>query len=89
MAYDPNNLSAMCYANGATWWDYRTTMLDSAFWREEGYFDAANSLLRPGDFMVIRVMDYDTTRESIEVCFGGLCIVHRVRPHVVLSRVVS
>lgn len=52
MAYDPNHLSALTYANGFTLWHYRTPDLaidvDTA-----GYFNAAANMLRVGDFIFI------------------------------------
>lgn len=85
MAYDSNNLSAMSYANGATWWDYKNTdEWDGPL--SPGYFDAANAMLRPGDFMVIRRRMLDDS-DGHETCIGWLCIVHRVTPHVVLHRI--
>jgi len=50
MAYNPHNLSALCYANGFTLWHYKTP--DHPFdVREAGYFNGAASMLRVGDFM--------------------------------------
>jgi outer membrane protein assembly factor BamB len=50
MAYDPNNLSALTYANGFTLWHYRTpdVALDVD---SEGYFNPAAGMLRVGDFI--------------------------------------
>lgn len=51
MAYDPNNLSALAYANGFTLWHYRTT--DAATTVDtSGYFNAAANMLRIGDFII-------------------------------------
>jgi hypothetical protein len=51
MAYAPNNLSALAYANGFTLWHYKTPDLalevDTA-----GYFNAAATMLRAGDFIM-------------------------------------
>lgn len=50
MAYDPNNLSALTYANGFTLWHYKTvdgaSDIDST-----GYFNPAAGMLRVGDFI--------------------------------------
>ena len=51
MAYDPNNLSALTYANGFTLWHYKTpdstTTVDTS-----GYFNEAAGMLRVGDFIL-------------------------------------
>ena len=51
MAYQPQQLSALSYANGFTLWHYRTSDpaadVDTA-----GYFDAAVRMLRIGDFIL-------------------------------------
>ncbi|MGH6917856.1 MAG: hypothetical protein ACREJ0_09140 [Geminicoccaceae bacterium] len=51
MAYAPNNLSALAYANGFTLWHYKTPdpaiEVDTA-----GYFNGAASMLRAGDFIM-------------------------------------
>ena len=52
MAFRPENLSALSYANGFTLWHYRTTEpatdVDAT-----GYFNAAHNLLRVGDFVLL------------------------------------
>ena len=52
MAYKPENLSVLSYANGFTLWHYRTedaaTAVDTA-----GYFNAASKMLRVGDFIML------------------------------------
>jgi outer membrane protein assembly factor BamB len=51
MAYDPNNLSALAYANGFTLWHYKTT--DPAVDVDTtGYFNTASAMLRVGDFVL-------------------------------------
>jgi hypothetical protein len=50
MAYDPNNLSALTYANGFTLWHYKTPDADVAV-DTSGYFDEAAGMLRVGDFI--------------------------------------
>jgi hypothetical protein len=50
MAYNPANLSALSYANGFSLWHYRTS--DAAAEVDNiGYFNAANRMLRVGDFI--------------------------------------
>ncbi|NJO36281.1 MAG: hypothetical protein HC871_00130 [Rhizobiales bacterium] len=51
MAYDPNNLSALTYANGFTLWHYKTADL-AADVDTTGYFNDAASMLRIGDFIL-------------------------------------
>lgn len=51
MAYDPNNLSALAYANGFTLWHYRTSDLAVSV-DTVGYFNDAAAMLRAGDFIV-------------------------------------
>lgn len=51
MAYDPNNLSALTYANGFTLWHYKTVDL-AADVDTTGYFDEAAPMLRVGDFVL-------------------------------------
>jgi hypothetical protein len=51
MAYDPNNLSALSYANGFTLWHYKTPDL-SADIDTTGYFNEAANMLRIGDFIM-------------------------------------
>ena len=52
MAYKPENLSVLSYANGFTLWHYRTedaaTTVDNA-----GYFNIASKMLRIGDFVML------------------------------------
>jgi hypothetical protein len=51
MAYDPNNLSALAYANGFTLWHYKTA--DAAVIVDTtGYFNNATEMLRVGDFIM-------------------------------------
>ena len=51
MAYNPNDLSALSYANGFTLWHYKTadasTTVDTT-----GYFNEAAGMLRVGDFVM-------------------------------------
>lgn len=52
MAYRSKDLSAIAYANGFTLWHYRTG--DSAADVDNsGYFNAANRMLRVGDFIMM------------------------------------
>jgi outer membrane protein assembly factor BamB len=50
MAYAPNNLSALTYANGFTLWHYKTTDV-AAQVDSTGYFNPAAGMLRVGDFI--------------------------------------
>ncbi len=51
MAYNPNNLSALAYANGFTLWHYRTSDLAGSV-DTAGYFNNAAAMLRAGDFIM-------------------------------------
>ena len=51
MAYEPNNLSALAYANGFTLWHYKSSDL-SANIDTTGYFNDAANMLRVGDFIL-------------------------------------
>jgi hypothetical protein len=56
MAFDSAELSVLAYANGFTLWHYRTTDTDTDLLRAgDGYFAAANELLRPGDQIIANV----------------------------------
>jgi hypothetical protein len=52
MAYQPENLSALSYANGFTLWHYRTSDV-AADVDTAGYFDKAVRMLRVGDFILL------------------------------------
>ena len=52
MAYQPENLSALSYANGFTLWHYRTSDV-AADVDTAGYFDSAVRMLRVGDFILL------------------------------------
>jgi hypothetical protein len=52
MAYQPENLSALSYANGFTLWHYRTGDA-AADVDTTGYFDVAARMLRVGDFIFL------------------------------------
>lgn len=52
MAYQPENLSALSYANGFTLWHYRTSD-NSGDVDTAGYFDGAARMLRVGDFVFL------------------------------------
>jgi hypothetical protein len=54
MAYSPDNLSVLAYANGFTLWHYTTT--DSAAITDTtGYFNRAADMLRVGDMILANV----------------------------------
>lgn len=52
MAYTPENLSALAYANGFTLWHYKTADT-SGLVDTSGYFNEAANMLRVGDFVFI------------------------------------
>lgn len=52
MAYQPENLSALSYANGFTLWHYRTSDISGEV-DNTGYFDGAVRMLRIGDFVFL------------------------------------
>ena len=58
MAFDSAELSVLAYANGFTLWHYRTADTDADLLcagAGQGYFAAANELLRPGDQIIANV----------------------------------
>jgi hypothetical protein len=52
MSYDPNNLSALIYANGFTLWHYKTRDTQPEIFKP-GYFNEASRMLRVGDGILI------------------------------------
>ncbi len=52
MAYTPNNLSVLSYANGFTLWHYTTNDKPHQT-NTSGYFDGAADMLRVGDMLLI------------------------------------
>ncbi len=55
MAFDSAELSVLAYANGFTLWHYRTADIGTDLLSAgagNGYFAAANELLRPGDQII-------------------------------------
>jgi hypothetical protein len=62
MAYDASNLSALTYANGFTLWHYKTPDA-AADVDTSGYFNAAASMLRVGDFIFANA-NVDATMQS-------------------------
>jgi hypothetical protein len=52
VAFRPENLSAVSYANGFTLWHYRTPE-PAADLDTIGYFNAAATMLRSGDFLLV------------------------------------
>jgi hypothetical protein len=55
MAYNPAQMSALCFANGFTLWHYRTDDTLSAVY-SGGYFDRAASMVRIGDMIIVNAM---------------------------------
>jgi hypothetical protein len=70
MAYAPENLSVLSYANGFTLWHYRTedaaTVVDTA-----GYFDIAAKMLRVGDFIMLNAGLGTTPTHGMMVVVGN------------------
>ena len=63
MAYQPENLSALAYANGFTLWHYRTG--DEPHEVEgDGYFDGAVRMLRVGDAIMVNAGVDPTTHPA-------------------------
>lgn len=53
MAFKSANLSVLAYANGFTFWHYKSAGDANADMTGAGYFDAAADLLRPGDMVAL------------------------------------
>ncbi len=51
MAYDPNNLSVLAYANGFTLWHFASAD-SAAVVSTTGYFNSAADMLRTGDMIL-------------------------------------
>ncbi|HEX2524944.1 MAG TPA: hypothetical protein VHL31_01415 [Geminicoccus sp.] len=70
MAYKPENLSVLSYANGFTLWHYRTedaaTAVDTS-----GYFDVAAKMLRVGDFIMLNAGLGTTPTHGMMVVAGN------------------
>lgn len=83
MAYSPNNLSVLAYANGHTQWHYTTpdTMADVG---AIGYFDAASDMLRAGDMLMVNVED---DRDTASGCI--LLVTRNVVGKVGVARLVA
>ena len=87
MAYNPNNLSVLSYANGHTQWHYVTRARNDDPLHELSYFDPVQNMLRAGDVLIVSIIHTEPlagTNDTAEVDDGALCIVRRVKPHVVL-----
>jgi len=54
MAFNPQNLSVIAYANGFTLWHYTTTDLATTV-DSSGYFNSAAGMLRLGDMIFANV----------------------------------
>lgn len=56
MAYDPDNLSVISYANGFTLWHYRTTVdaITAVPTRNGAYLKPAHELIRSGDVIILQ-----------------------------------
>ncbi len=74
MAYNPQNLSAISYANGFTVWHYRTND-PSAEVFAPGYFAYSSAMLRDGDAIYLNVgprvglrfFSYNPASEQLEL----------------------
>jgi len=73
MAYDPNNLSALSYANGFTFWHYKTTDDDAGEVAAAGYFKDAAAMLRRGDFICVNA----ATRSGLLLVESSGCLTVR------------
>jgi len=69
MAFQARNLSVLAYANGFTLWHY-TTPDDGETVLRDGYFDAAEEMLRVGDMLLVNA---DTDGDG----GGALLVVRR------------
>lgn len=66
MAYQPENLSALSYANGFTLWHYRTPDL-AAEVDNAGYFNPASRMVRIGDFILLNAGVESTPTHGVVV----------------------
>ena len=57
MAFKPANLSVLAYANGFTFWHYKSAEDANSNMIGAGHFDAAADLLRPGDILAVNGKD--------------------------------
>jgi hypothetical protein len=69
MAYDPNNLSVLAYANGFTLWHLATSDTATAV-STAGYFNSAADMLRVGDMILANV-------EADGVAQAGIFLVNQ------------
>ena len=69
MAYDPNNLSVLAYANGFTLWHFATADTATAV-STVGYFNPAADMLRTGDMILANV-------ETDGVAKAGIFLVNQ------------
>ena len=59
MAFKSANLSVLAYANGFTFWHYKSAGDTNGDMTGAGYFDDAADLLRPGDMLALNSADDD------------------------------
>lgn len=69
MAYDPNNLSVLAYANGFTLWHFATSDTATTV-STAGYFNSAADMLRVGDMILANV-------EADGVAQAGIFLVNQ------------
>lgn len=80
MPFSSRELSVLAYANGFTLWHYRTGDPAAALTAAgEGYFAAADELLRPGDQILLSLARNDGVA-------GGALVVAAVTPGCVAVR---
>ncbi len=70
MAYQSKDLSALGYANGFTLWHYRTAD-PAAVVDDAGYFNAANRMVRVGDFILLNAGQGSTPTHGVIVVVGN------------------
>ncbi len=82
MAYNPQNLSVLAYANGFTLWHYTTA--DTAVAADTtGYFNGAADMLRVGDMILANVETAGTPGAGILLVnsnVGGVVDVANLTP---------
>jgi|TARA_R110002051_G_scaffold18015_6_gene52004 hypothetical protein len=55
------DLNVLAYANGFTWWHYRTEDTIDEVLNQEGYWDKADDMVKEGDHLCINTLDANTT----------------------------
>ena len=66
MAYDPEGMSVLSYANGCTVWHYRSSdTVNSAPFTDNNYFLPASDLLKDGDIILAQDNTGRTVQRSV------------------------